>query len=416
MSKKISILLPVGFFLLFSLSVTIAATPVAEDKKTAKPKLVTLKDGRKLEGIVTKTPKGIQVETKLAPMTFSNDEVQSIEELVTPKDVYITRRSKLNTKDAKAFYQLAKWVWKTYPDNMNLLQSANDDLEAALKLGKDYTRAQLLLQQVKAKIKILEKETVKGQKATGKDKTDLEKDLVTDRDILWIRLMELRETDKVPIKYKNDVLMRYVRDMQGREIDDWDKLWKKRRFLGWTRMKQVMEILANKPENTSLLKDIHVTSDPKFMTDFRTRIWPVIRSTCTAMAGHEILKPKGGLMFFVSGSKSVRVDYTNFLILSGFKFKKDNKRLIDRQYVDNSLVLQYGLNPKISKDRHPGNIPPIFTDKNSSRYRRVYNWIKSLKGPLAPNYHIHAGYSPAGMKLDTSGLPDIPSDDAETKE
>ncbi|KKK63702.1 hypothetical protein LCGC14_2991620 [marine sediment metagenome] len=39
MSKKISILLPVGFFLLFSLSVTIAATLVAEDKKTAKPKL-----------------------------------------------------------------------------------------------------------------------------------------------------------------------------------------------------------------------------------------------------------------------------------------------------------------------------------------------------------------------------------------
>ncbi|KKK63703.1 hypothetical protein LCGC14_2991630, partial [marine sediment metagenome] len=177
MNKKIFVLLPVSFFLLFCLAVMISVTAVAEEEVTAKPKLVTLKDGRKLEGIVTETPKGIQVETKLAPMTFLNDEVQSIEELVTPKDIYITRRSKLNTKDAKALYKLARWVWKTYPDNMNLLQSANDDLEAALKLGKDYTRAQLLLQQVKAKIKILEKETVKGQKATGKDKTVLEKDL-----------------------------------------------------------------------------------------------------------------------------------------------------------------------------------------------------------------------------------------------
>jgi hypothetical protein len=179
-------------------------------------------------------------------------------------------------------------------------------------------------------------------------------------------------------------------------------------------MSQVMEIRRNRRDDTELLKDIHVAQDPKFMTDFRSRIWPIIEKNCATANCHGGPEPAGGLRFFVFPGQSVRRDYTNFLIVSGWK--NGRSRLLERQNIQSSLILQYGLNRKVSKKWHPGPpITPVFTSIRAANYRRVRDWMASLVKPLAPDYHIHPGYRPAGMTLDTSGNPDMPSESEEKR-
>lgn len=212
------------------------------------------------------------------------------------------------------------------------------------------------------------------------------------------------------IQYKNKALKRYVDGMRGRQIDNWDLLRKERKFLAQPRNVQVMEILRNKQDDAKLLQDIHVMSDPRFMNDFRSRVWPILQKSCAAANCHGGPEANGGLKFFVLSGTNSRVEYTNFLIISGWR--KGKSRLLDRQNLESSLILQYGLNRRVSQKPHPVEIPPVFTNTRAANYRRVHKWMRSLQKPLSPDYHIHAGYAPAGMKLDTSGTP-LMADDKE---
>jgi hypothetical protein len=373
-----------------------------QEKQEGKTVAVKLKDGRTFQGVIKKRDDGIEVRTIGGVLKFREDEIESIQPVVSPKDAYMIRRDETDTNSAESLYRLAKWVWENHQGDLVLLQHARSDLRSALKIDKNYTRARLLLRQVEAKIKILNA-SVPGPSRPGESLTVEDRDLVTQRDILWIRLKELRPTDRVMIQYKNKVLKRYADEMRGRNVDDWDRHGKEDHFLRQPRSIQVMEILRNKPNDLKLLQDIHVMRDPKFMTDFRSQIWPILQNNCAKANCHGGPTPNGELKFFAIPGVNSRADYTNFLIVSGWR--KGKNRLLDRQDIEASLILQYGLNPKVAQKKHPFEIPPVFTGIRSANYRRVYQWMASLKKPLAPNYHIHAGYRPAGMSLDTSGIP-----------
>lgn len=411
MSRMMFRVLPSLFVLVFLVSPYVWGQTVEEGRVMA----VKLKDGRTLRGVIKKRDDGIEIKIQDETqggiwLKFSESEIESIQPAVSPKDAYLARRAAADLTDAESLYQLAQWVWRSHQEDMVLLRHARSDLRAALKIRKNYTPAVLLLRQVEAKIKILNSAKA-GPGAKGESLTVEDRDLVTNQDIYWIRLQELRDTDRVRIKYENKVLQRYVDMMRGRNIDNWDRHGKETHFLAQPRIVQVMEILRNKPNDMQLLKDIHVEADPRFMTDFRSRIWPIIQNNCAKPNCHGGPKANGGLKFFVIPGTNVRADYTNFLIVSGWR--KGKHRLLNRQDVEMSLILQYGLNPRVAKRRHPFEIPPVFTGIRSGNYRRVYQWMSSLQKPLAPNYHIHSGFKPAGMTLDTTGLPLMMSRDEE---
>lgn len=404
MNKNFSVALLSCLFVTGAVALTIWST-TAEAQSEKKPyKLVRLKDGREFKGVVTRTATTIRVETKYGAQVYPLEQVESITDIQRPKDVYLEKLSKIDSSDAEALYGLAKWVWDKHGEDLELLKSARRNLTDALKLKKDYTRAGLLSKQIDGKIKFLE-EGEPG-KPPGPEAQFADTDLVSERDILWIRLMELDKGDHVTIRYKNKALQRYIQSIRGQAIDDWDRRGKERRFLALPRRLQVMEILRNKRDDTELLKDIHITSDPRFMLDFRTKIWPIVRQSCAAGNCHGGARPNGGMKLFVISGKNDRVDYTNFVILSGLLVK--NHRLLNRQNPANSLLLQFGLNRKVAKvdKRHPREIPPIFSSIEATRYKIVSDWIKGLKGPMHPNYHLK--YKPPfGMKLETSGRVDI---------
>ncbi|MBN1943272.1 MAG: hypothetical protein JW849_08265 [Phycisphaerae bacterium] len=374
-----------------------------QDEEEGKIQAVKLKDGRTFQGVVTRRDDGIEVKTKGGELKFQEDQIESIQPVVPAKDEYLARRDAADLNSAEARYTLARWVWEHHQNDKTLLLYARDDLKAALEIQKSYTRAILLLRQVEAKIRVLDAAVAAASRRPGEALAVEDRDLVTEQDIFRIRLMELRETDRVMIQYKNKVLKRYIDSMRGRETDGWDLHGKEQHFLARPRSVQVMEILRNKPNDVSLQRDIHVMRDPKFMTDFRTHVWPIIQNHCAAANCHGGPTPNGGLKFFVMPGLNPRADYTNFLIVSGWE--KGKNHLLDRQNIEASLILQYGLNRKVAEKRHPVEIPPIFTGIRSPNYRRVYNWMSSLRKPIAPNYDIHSGFRPAGMTLDTSGKP-----------
>ena len=354
----------------------------------------------------TKDKKGYEIKTKAGVIVVSKDEVESITDLVTPTDEYHRRLAKIDPNDPKARLELAEWAFKN-----DLLAEAKAELEAALKLKSDYPQARLLLSQVEAKIKATKAARTRPggngeEPPPGSTSRPIVRRewLVGKNDIFRIRLEELRAGDTAGIQFRNDVLKRFMDSMRGRE--HFKEAQARSEFLALPRIDQVMYILEKiDRDNVAIKDDIIVTRDPKFMLDFRRYVWPMVSSSCATTHCHGGARPKGGLKFF-NLPRNQAVDYTNFVILSGFV--KRGRRLINRDHPDLSLLLQYGLPKDQARFRHKEDITPAFRSMRDPRYRQVLTWIKDLNGPPHPDYRLDYR-PPFNMKLDTSGGSALPS-------
>jgi len=230
-------------------------------------------------------------------------------------------------------------------------------------------------------------------------------------DVFWVRLMELRKDDKrIGVRFVNNAQNRFIEAMEGSGLPGWESLRAKKKFRKQPPFKKAQEMLREMPNNTELLKDIHVMGEPKFFIGFRRTAWPKVRQFCAATQCHGGPKVKGGLKFLVyPGNTNKKVDYTNFIILVGSSSR--GRPLIDRDDAANSLLLQYGLTTKVAKFKHPKingqAIKQAFSSVNDPSYKATLKWIKSLKGPVPPDYHLEY-IPPFGMKLNTSGRPGMP--------
>ncbi|MCK5114200.1 MAG: hypothetical protein KAR11_05505 [Phycisphaerae bacterium] len=417
MTKKVTITAGMCVLLISSLvAVLMLGNAFGDDAKTAGQKVVLLKDGKTFTGTVTGDKETITIKTKFGKHQFSREQVRSIKPYVTPMDEYLTKRTKIDTANPEDYYKLANWVWEKHSDDSKLLRLAEKDLGKALELQKNYPRATLLKRQIAATLKILDakKKKLTGTAVSGARPPKvkiLDKYLLSDQDIYWIRLMELRKNDKgIGIQFKNDAQNRFIEAMEGSGLPGWDSLKAKKKFRSQSRFKQAREMLLEMPNEYGLLKDIHVTKNPKFFIKFRRTAWVKVRQFCATPQCHGGPKVNGGLKFFVlPGKANDRVNYTNFIILVGSSSR--GRPLIDRDKAADSLLLQYGLTPKVAKFKHPKingqSIKPAFSSVNDPTYKSTLKWIKSLKGPVAPDYHLEY-VAPFGMKLNTAGMPELP--------
>jgi len=384
----------------------------------AQMKTVTLKDGRKITGEVTKTDDGYQIKRKYGVVVVSKDQVVSIEDVTTPQEQYRQRLAKIDRKSPQDHYELGRWAFRT-----GLLEIARNELEAALKLKGDYERAKLLLRRVEARIEADSKKTPKtvatgpttGPAGPVTGKVVLRPEwLVGQEDIYRIRLEELRENDKATIVFRNDVIKRFIKMMRG--VGDFRDRGFEKRFQAASRLDKVRYIRQNVDRDNSEIKDdIIIKSDPAFMMDFRTKIWPTVARYCATAACHGGTKPRGGFKLFNVAGKNEKIDYTNFLILDGFTTKQ-GRRMIDRNNREESLLLQCGLPEELAKFKHPHKITTPYADRKSANYVRVLQWIRSLEGGLHPSYRVK--YTPPfGMKLNFGGssVLDIPEPEPATR-
>jgi len=222
-----------------------------------------------------------------------------------------------------------------------------------------------------------------------------------------------KDVGKVKIRFKNDVIERYLELMRRGNHPDWDeKDFKDKQY---SDVERVLEIRNRMPGNNEFLKDIHIEKDHVFMTAFEKDVWPAVKEGCASLACHGGAKGKGRLRL-VTGppSKNAKGMYTNFAILSGF-IGPGQHRMIQRMGVDESLLLQYGLNSKFRSIDHPKlpnekTPPPIFESKSEKKYLRIKSWIENLESfPPHPDYRIdidHLYGNPVTLHTITAQVPD----------
>ena len=399
-----------------SLGLLLVMTAASVAAPTPKPdEIVTLKDGTVLRGQVTKIGETLQVRSRGVRKIVPLKDVKSRVKAPSAIDEYFAKKAKANLRSADSLTELANWIWENHRKNPTMLAEGKADLQAALKINPKHIAAQLKLERFEAQIKSV------GTGSTGSDVIDPKlpadpKLLVSQRDIYWIRLRELRKEYRLlTIKYENKVQKRYIDSMRGKSVDNWDRRSKSDIFKKWPRALQVMEMIDNRENDVELLKDIYVVSEPTAFRDFKNHIWPIVRRNCAQSKCHGGAKPKGGLRFFTHRDTSKEVLYTNFVIMDGYVGKK-KQRLIDRQEPMDSLILQYALNHDVAKVLHSKKIPAKFTGVTDKNFKRTLKWIKSLSGPMHPDYELKYK-APRGLKLDLNHSPNLPGleDDDEKK-
>ncbi len=319
----------------------------------------------------------------------------------SPVKAYRDRRNEADIAKPAALVKLAGWAWEKYGekskkgDNPDLMKKVKSDLEKALALlqamkederGTLVIEATLLLRQVKGKIKGDDIPIPKPDPGVGGD------GMLDDRDILWIRLIELDKNDKVMINFEKDALDKYIESMNGKNVSKWNVEGKEAAFRKQSRLTQALEMLENKEQDVGLLQNVKVKTDSQTFKTFYQSIWPVVQQKCASARCHGGQVTQGGLRFVTDAKvNTMKGRYTNFAILSGFKDSK-GRRLLSRKETAMSLLLQYGLETSElnhSKLKKGLTVKPhLFRSKNSPQFKLFSDWIGSLRRPLHPNYHI----------------------------
>jgi hypothetical protein len=387
--------------------VSVACCLLIASTCAAAKKRITLKDGRVIVGeVVGRTDKVLRVKLKIAEVSYPLDKIESIEDVVSPKTEYAGRLAKIDPKNANAQIGLGQWALKN-----KMYKEAVERLEAALAIDEGNFRAKLLLRQAKSK---LAEESDSGTGATGTaDASSNDTSgassynraaLVTDDDVNRIRLAEIRENDRVSIRFRENVVSRYTEKMAGRgdfAVKGFDA-----RFRKLSSARKVVHMRRNLDASDPLLDNIAVRGDPASMKLFRTRIWRMVAGSCATSSCHGAAKGQGGLKLFNVGTFSDNIDYTNFLILDSFH-TKSGRKMIDRDEHEKSLLLQFGLPPGKGMLKHKKKLRPMHGSQRSGSYIQALAWIKQLKGPRHPGYGIKK--RPPNVMERPSALPLGPS-------
>ena len=356
--------------------------------------IVTLKDGRKIIGEVTKTDDGYLVKRKIGKGTASvpvrKDEVVSIEAMVTPEQEYKDRLKKIDAKNPRDRLDLSKWAL-----GENMLAIARTECEEALKLDPEFERARLLLRQIEAKE---EKASGEGPKKPGPVKPKGPSGqippaskippewLVTDEDIFKVRLEELTLADRgMGVQFQNKVLDRFIEKRRGR--GEFQNRQFEAIFRSWGRDRQTFFMLSKIDRQEVAMKDdIQIKTNTKFILDFRNKIWPAIGMHCASITCHGSPKGKGGLKLINVSGRNDKVLFSNFLILDKFSGRQ---KMIDRGTPDLSLLLQHALPREIARYKHSekGKFAPPLQDLDAPAYKFALAWIESLAKPH-PEYRV----------------------------
>jgi len=353
----------------------------------AAEKLVTLKDGTKLTGQVEKTADGLRIRTRSGVVVVVGaDSVADIKDVKTPESELKERLAAAGDKDPDKLYEVARWA----ADN-DLLVEARTILKKVLALKEDHENAKLLLRLVDSSLAMTTRPATPVEEA-GKGIFLKPSMLLTREDVYRIRLYELRRGDKVAIEFRDKALDRFIESMRG--VGIFAEPDGERRFRAVPRVDQARYILGNTNRESKIRQDILIKTDPKVMSTFRSRIWPIVAKGCASSLCHGGTKGAGRLVFFNVPLRDDRIAYTNFFILQGWEVQ--GRKLIKRDNPEMSLLLQYGLPPKLARLPHPGPMEPLFRSTQDRTYRTILDWIRSLRYPLPGEY---------GVKYRIPGLP-----------
>ncbi len=349
----------------------------------AEKKVLLRTDGTTLVGEVTLTDDGAyEVKMDGGTVTVPAEKVASIKPYVAPEDEYARRRAALHAKDHKGHYQLALWCI-----SKKLIPQAKTELKTVLRLVPDHENAKLRLELLEAQSPSSNGGGTTGTGSTGTGRPPPPVDtsfLMTEKDIQQIRQTELRSTDLLSITFDNKVIERYIEKMKAR-----GEYTNRAAEVAFRRKKPIpkaLEIFRECPDDPELLADIRIRGDGPFIRTFKMRIWPAIERNCASNRCHGSPKGGGKLKLYIKrpAGQLDRFYFTNFYILDSYQTRLG--RLVDRNSISDSLLLQHGLPAKAARRKHPTTLTrPPYRDTKDARFTAIDGWIRQLR-------HPHPGY------------------------
>jgi len=117
----------------------------------------------------------------------------------------------------------------------------------------------------------------------------------------------------------------------------------------------------------------------------------IVTSGCAANGCHGGPTAKGGSFYLFTTGDPVKTTYTNFLTLQTFHQNVDKiqQPLVNREFPEKSLLLQYMLPRNVAETPHPDvqNFKPVVKTKNDVRFQTTVEWIRMLSS-VVPDYGI----------------------------
>lgn len=230
---------------------------------------------------------------------------------------------------------------------------------------------------------------------------------LTAAEINRIRYMELRgmrmrtdQPDRVTVKIPEQTINDFLVEMEG--LKDFEGKKAREDFRKLTAPLKLHKIAYYR--GAKYADRVEITSDPEVFIEFKKNVQPIVLRSCASSSCHGSgERATARLVLFNDQDKSAAKMYANFIMLN--ECDVDGYPLIDRGQPENSLLLTHMLPIKDVKPelRHPGEVKyrPIFQTRTSRGYRRILNWIKSLKHP-AEDYGVRLTPMPERKDTDES--------------
>ncbi|HZL38516.1 MAG TPA: tetratricopeptide repeat protein [Tepidisphaeraceae bacterium] len=373
----------------------LAVVALASSLLFARQGTVTTKDGHSYQGDITE--KGEMVEiAKVAgapgPIDINRANVKAIaypDEIA--KEVHAAL-ARLDRNDVDTRMKLAQSAM----DN-HAYDAAREALDQALALQPANAQVKDMLAQLNAlsppatgpatRPATTRPTTSATGDATGAPEKFAVKREVTAAEVNRIRQIEWRKDDPTPVIVQIEPATRKKFLAEHPEITPAE-------FFRLSASEQAAEILSEgKPE---LRDGVHIRTEPPDILEFKK---PLIENAlligCAAASCH--VGPKAGNFRLYAPASNDLATYTNFLMLQKYTMNvnKTQRFMVDRQFPDQSLLLQFMLPLDVAETPHPKvkGFKAMSKLKTDVKYEAVLGWIQNLN-PVSPEYGIDLSKPP----------------------
>lgn len=300
----------------------------------------------------------------LTPLPVSADEID---------EEYATQARKLQPADVAGHLTLAKWCREK-----GKWHHVARECRHILRHQPNHRQAKLLLELAQVQ---LGKDAQPMGRQPGPSKARAARDCgaaprpLTDDEVQVIRRAELRldRRERVTVKIDRTALKEFVDWAIGRPgFPDDSKTFYRR-----NRVEQAQLMLRRARERFG--DAITIRSDPERLRHFGREVMPIVLAGCATSDCHG---GGGAGCFRLTGGRSLgtNVAYANFLVMH--EFEVDNRRLVNRNSPERSLILSYGLPRRAGDDakpfNHPIEIPAVFETEGDADYITLLEWLRSL--------------------------------------
>lgn len=356
---------------------------------------ITLRDGRRMVGVISKvTKEAITLRVGGIQTPVPMEDVDSVETLPTVEERYAQMRDAIDPADVERRLQLAEWLVAR-----NRYGLALREINGVLRVSPKDPQATRLKVQVEQQ-RVLYRESRERAKpaAAGEDgapagpATRAGFPTLSLDEVNLIRVFQVDLDDpprmNVPRSLIDDLIKQYGdRPEMPTTAEGRNALYRKQPV---QILRLVFELKAR-----DLYGRIKVLDEPRPMKLFRESIargWLVNSCSTTKCHGGS---EAGRLYLNNRRTNADATIYTNFLILHEFKLA-DGTWLIDYARPADSPLLQMALPEGESKRPHPRvesvgrqtGFEPVFRTAEDRRFQEAVEWIKSMHEPEGRSYPI----------------------------